>query len=514
MPFGWFLFLIVHLSGEHMELTRRNFMQISALLAGSVAAGQAWSLADTDAPAAQDAIGALVDFCLKTRYEDLPPEVVHITRTQIMDTIGIMLPSRDQDGVRQLRELTQEEGGKPESRIFGTNSRVPLENAARLNASMGHALEFDDTYEKSLMHTSVVTIPVALTVSDMVGGVSGKELIATVASATEVACRLSRVGSPGVSPFIVGWDPTPLYGYIVSSMVVSRLLKLTREQAIAATGLAYHQMGGNAQGSIEGTLAKRMGPGFATYGGVISARLAQRGVFGPTHVLEGIKGLFKQYHGGKYSRDDLLGGLGKTYAAPDITPKPYPCCRGGHNAIDATLELVKASNIKPADVERITIYNPPAEFMLLDSPVEKKQKPATIIEAQFSNPWMVAAALQDREVGLRHFTPDALKRADLLALTQRIQTVEDKSLFLPGAPGGVRVEIVTKGGKTHTKQLTYAKGDPKNPMTQEEFAKKFMDCTETAGMSRTQATALMQRIQKLEGEADVAAIVTAMVVKG
>lgn len=495
-----------------MELTRRSFIQLSALLSGGFATGQAWSLAGGEAPA-PDAINALVDFCMRTRYEDLPPEVVRLTKTQILDTIGIALPARGQDGIRQLRDLTLEEGGRPQSRIWGTNKRVPVEDAARLNASMAHTLEFDDTYEKSLMHTSVMTIPVALTVADMIGGVSGKELITAVAAGTEVACRLSRAGSPGVSPFIVGWDPTPMYGYVTAALVAGRLMGLKREQMVAATGLAYHQLAGNAQGSIEGTLAKRMGPGFATYGGLLSARLAQRGVFGPQHVLEGIKGLFKQYHGGKYSRDSLLNGLGTEYAVFDITPKPYPSCRGGHNAIDATLELVKAANIKSDDVERVTIYNPPAEFMLLDSPIEKKQKPATVIEAQFSNPWMVAAALKDREVALRHFTPEALKRADLLALTQRMQTAEDKSLFLPGAPGGVRVEIVTRNGKTHTKQLTYAKGDPKNPMTSEEFVRKFFDCTDTAGMSRAQATSLMQRIQKLEGEADVAAIVTTMAIK-
>jgi 2-methylcitrate dehydratase PrpD len=495
-----------------MELTRRSFIQISTLLAGSWATGQVWSQTNV-ATQAPDAIQALVDFCLRTRYEDLPAEVVRATKNQILDTIGIALPARNADGIRQLRELTTEEGGTPQSLIWGTQQRIPVEMAARLNASMAHALEFDDTYEKSLMHTSAVSIPVAFAVADLIGGVSGKELIAAVATGTEVACRLSRVGSPGVSPFIVGWDPTPLYGYLTAAMVAGRLMGLTREQMIAAAGLAYHQSAGNAQASIEGTHAKRMGPGFAAYGGLLSARLAKRGLSGPQHVLEGIKGFYKQYHAGKYARDSLLNGLGTDFAVFDISPKPYPSCRGGHNAIDATLELVTGADLKPADVERITIYNAPAEFTLLDSPLEKKQKPQSIIEAQFSNPWMVAAAVQDREVALRHFTTQALQRADLLALTQRMQTVEDKELFLPGAPGAVRVEILTKGGKTHVKQTTYAKGDPKNPMTPQEFRKKFSDCADSAGMSRAQSAAVMQRILKLEDEKNVSMLVSALAIK-
>jgi 2-methylcitrate dehydratase PrpD len=178
----------------------------------------------------------------------------------------------------------------------------------------------------------------------------------------------------------------------------------------------------------------------------LSARLAKHGVFGSDHVLEGVKGLFKQYHGGKYSKEALLGDLGTSYAGPAIAPKPYPCCRGGHVAIDATLDLVKSHDIRPGDVERVTIYSPPAEMMLLGAPLEKKQNPRTIVEAQFSNPWMVAAAIQDREVGLRHFSPDALQRPDLKALARRMVTVEDKSLVRPdGGPGFVRLEITTRG---------------------------------------------------------------------
>src|SRR5690606_28782387 len=162
--------------------------------------------------------------------------------------------------------------------------------------SMAAALEFDDTYEPSLMHASCVTIPVALAVADLTGKVSGKELIAAVATGTDAACRLSRAGSPGVSPFIVGWDPIPLYGFLAAALVAGRLMGLDRDQMVAAVGLAYHQLSGNAQASIDGTHAKRLGAGFAGYGGLMSARLAQHGVFGSFHVLEGSKGLFKQYH--------------------------------------------------------------------------------------------------------------------------------------------------------------------------------------------------------------------------
>lgn len=507
-----------------METKRRKFVQLSALIASSWAAVPAWAMLESAAmgkpgePGARgesvpDAIYMLVDYCLGTRYEDLPAEVVALTRTQILDTVAVALPALEADGIKQLYAWSSETGGKEESLILGTKVRMPAEKAARLNAAMAAALEFDDTYEPSLIHASCVTIPTALAVADLVGGVSGKELIAAVATGTDAACRLSRAGSPGVSPFIVGWDPTPMYGFLAAALVAGRLMGLTREQMVAAVGLAYHQLSGNAQASIDGTHAKRLGAGFAAYGGVMSARLAKRGVFGSPHVLGGIKGLFKQYHGGKFAEEALLGGLGSRFAGLDIAPKPYPCCRGGHVAIDGVLDIVKVNRLKADDVEQVTIYSPPAEMMLLGAPLEKKQNPKTIVEAQFSNPWMVAVAIQDREVGLRHFSEAALQRADLRALARRIVTVEDKSLVRPdGGPGYVRLELKVRDGKTHTRLVKFAKGDPKNPMTPEEYKKKVFECTDAAGMQRAQADRLMARILNLEAESDVSALNVAMAV--
>lgn len=500
-----------------METNRRKFVKLSALMAAGWAANPAWSFpGQAGAPGAgplPDAIYALVDHCRNTRYEALPAEVVTATRTQILDTVAVALPALGADGIRQLYEVSRESGGRGESRVLGTDVRLPLETAARLNAAMAAALEFDDTYEPALMHASCVTIPVALAVADFTGRVSGKELIAAVAAGTDAACRLSRAGSPGVSPFVVGWDPTPMYGILAAALVAGRLMGLTREQMVAAVGLAYHQLSGNAQAAVDGTDAKRLGAGFAAYGGVLSARLAKRGVIGTDHVLQGVKGLFKQYHGGKYSEEALLGGLGSRFAGLDIAPKPYPCCRGGHVAIDGILELVKANDLKAGDIESVTIYSPPAEMMLLGAPLEKKRNPQTIVEAQFSNPWMAAAAIQDRAVGLRHFSAASLRRADLRALAGRVFTVEDKSLVRPdGGPGFARVELVTRAGKKLDKLVKFAKGDPRNPMTPDEYRDKVFECTDAAGMKRAQAERLVARFRQLEAEPDVAALNAALAI--
>lgn len=143
---------------------------------------------------------ALVDFFLQTQYADLPADVVEATKTQILDTVAVALPALHEDGIHQLYAMAKASGGKGESLVLGTNVRLPAEQAARLNAAMAATLEFDDTYEPSLMHASGVVIPTALSTADWVGNISGKELITVVALGNDVTCRLSRAGSPGMSP--------------------------------------------------------------------------------------------------------------------------------------------------------------------------------------------------------------------------------------------------------------------------------------------------------------------------
>jgi 2-methylcitrate dehydratase PrpD len=446
-----------------------------------------------------DAVVTLVEHCLQTTFDMLPGPVVAATKNQILDTLGIALAGGDQSGARQLRDFTLEMAGKPEARIWGTDVRVPAQDAARVNATMSHALDYDDTHEASFVHPSVITIPAALATTDMLGDVTGEEVITAVALGVDIACRLAGSARPGVSGFEHGWHNTTLYGYFASAVVAGKLMGLTRDQLVSALGIAFHQVSGNSQAHVDGALTKRVGPGFASYGGLLSARLAQRGIQGATGVFEGMRGFFHQYHGNHYSREVLFEGLGRSFAGTEVAFKPWPSCRGSHTAADAALALVAEFQVPVDQVEAITIFNGPGEFPLLAAPLAKKQNPESVVDAQFSNPWIVAAALVDHKVALEHFTPAAIQRADLRAVTGRIQTVEDQTLVRPGGgPGPTRLEVRLKGGRMIDKTVAYAKGEPNNPMSPAEFQQKFLDCTHLAGMTTGQAQELLGSINRLE----------------
>ncbi|MCW1400902.1 MmgE/PrpD family protein [Novosphingobium sp. MW5] len=480
-------------------------------LAGSLSAGLAAPAPARAAAETEDAIQPLVRHMLQTRLEDLPVAALATTRAQLRDAVGVALAGHGEDGARQLRELGAVIGGKGESVVWGSGLRLPSHDAARINAVMTHALEYDDTFGPGFLHPSAIIFPAALAVADMVGGVSGHELLAATTLANDIACRLSIAGQPGIDGFAVGWHNTTLVGYLSSALVAGRLMRLSLEQLVHAAGIAAHQAAGNAQSHIDSALTKRMGPGFASAAGVFAARLAARGVTGPGGVLEGRKGWFAQYHKGNYSRDLLLGGLGRDYPGAEMSFKPWPSCRGSHTSADAALQIAAALGGRRQAIRRIVIRNGPAEWGFLSAPIERKRRPVTPVEAQFSIPWVVAAALTDGKLSIAHFAPDALRRADLLAMAERIETVEDAALANPsGGPGQAIVEVTLANGEVLKRHAVAAKGDPGVPMSAAEVAAKFADCPAYAGLPPSRRAQLIELLEGVDGLPDVSRLTGAM----
>lgn len=489
-------------------LDRRLFIA-GSLSAGLAAPTPAW--AEAGAAAEPDAIQPLAAHLLQTRFEDLPASALATTRAQLHDAVGVALAGHNEDGAHQLRELGTVVGGKGESVVWGSALRLPSHDAARINAVMTHALEYDDTFGPGYLHPSAIIFPAALAVADMVGSVSGRELLTAVTLVNDIACRLSIAGQPGVDGFAIGWHNTTLVGYLSSALVAGRLMRLDREKLVHAAGIAAHQAAGNAQSHIDSALTKRMGPGFASAAGVMAARLAARGITGPRGVLEGKRGWFAQYHKGIFSRDLLLGRLGRAYPGVAMSFKPWPSCRGSHTSADAALQIAAALGGRGSAIQRIVIRNGPAEWSFLSAPLERKRRPATTVEAQFSIPWVVAAALTDGKLGFAHFEPEALDRADLAAMAARIETVEDAALANPaGGPGQAIVEVTLADGRVLKRHVVAAKGDPDVPMSAAEVTAKFSDCLDYAGLAPRRQAHLRELLGGVDGLTDVARLTAAM----
>jgi len=257
--------------------------------------------------------------------------------------------------------------------------------------------------------------------------------------------------------------------------MAGRIMGLDKEKMVNALGIAYHQCAGNLQSVNDGALTKRMGPGLAAKGGITAALMAERGITGAKNSLEGKFGLFNLYHGGDYDASILTDGLGKRFEVENTGFKPYPCCGHTHAFIDATLSLMSRHNIKADQVRDIMVYGGESGYALC-VPLEVKRAPRTIVDAQFSVPWTVATALVKGKVSLEDFTEEAIKREDVLEISRKVTGQLDPSLNRH-AVGPGRVTIVTKAGAEYTEEVEYSLGSPERPMTFDDCAGKFRECS-------------------------------------
>jgi len=443
-----------------------------------------------------------------TQFGDLPAGVVDATKKEILDLLGVALGGADQPGATHVCALVKEWGGKEESSLIGSPQKVPAPHAAQANATMAHALDFDDVHEAAVMHPGIASIPVVLAVGEAVGRLPGREMIAATALGVDMMCRLALATTPGKSPIALGWHLTSVFGYMGAAAVAARILGLDEEGTVNAIGIGYHQSGGNGQCVKDGALAKRLGPGFAVRGGIAAALMARAGVTGAKNSLEGEWGFYRQYAGGDYGSEALTAGLGERFEGVNVAIKPYPCCRGIHPAIDAALALRAEMNLRAGDIRDIVLAVTDAHMALLCQPLESKKSPRSPVDAQFSIPWGVASALLGGRAGLDDFSEQAVGNPAVLELTRKMRVEVDNTLHKPG-PEPTRVTVTTRDGKTFSKVVQNPLGSLERPMSFDNCARKFRDCARKLDPAKAEnVIELVGRLERLEDALEIIRLLT------
>ncbi|OGO19579.1 MAG: hypothetical protein A2Z15_07580 [Chloroflexi bacterium RBG_16_50_11] len=420
------------------------------------------------------AINDFVKSFVNTRYEDIPADAVAAVKQEVLDSLATALGGSSKAGVGELVDMVKEWGGSKQSTIIAYRIKCPAPNAAQVNGTMIHALDYDDGHQTALVHIGCVTVSTAFAAAERMGKVNGKEFITAIALGGDFMSRLGLSSRPGSSALSAGWHPTTLFGFLGAAAVAGRIFGFDEEKMINALGLAYHQCGGAGSGVADGALAKRMGPGLAAKAGITSALMAERGITGERDPLEGRTGLFNTYMGGDYDPKVLTADLGKRFEVINIGDKPYPCCGLTHACIDAALALKSKYDIKVDKINEITAYGGQSIFGL-SQPPEVKQNPRTITDAQFSVPWVVAVALVNGKVTVDDFTNESIKRTEILEVARKVSGKLVPEMNRHGVgPGGVIIKM--KDGMDYKEEVEHCLGSVVRPMTFEDVTKKFREC--------------------------------------
>ncbi len=453
-----------------------------------------------------DAIYSFVENFAAIRYEDLQPPVVEAVKGEVLDSLACALGGSSKAGVVELLDIVKEWGGKEQSTVIAYDIKCPTPNAAQVNCTMVHALDYDDGHPKALVHTGCTTVPTCLAVAERMGGISGKELITTIALGVDLMARLSLASRPGSDLLTVGYHPTAFYGYLGAAAMAARIMGLNKGQMINALGIAYHQCAGNMQCIHDGALTKRMGPGFASRGGIMAALLAEKGITGARNCLEGKAGLFNVYHGGDYDIRILTNNLGKRFEAENIGFKPYPCCGHTHATIDAILSLRSKYAIEADLVEAVNVDCGGAAYAMC-VPEEAKRSPKNIVDAQFSIPWAAATALVKGKVTIEDFTEKAIENNKILQISQKVTGRLDPALTRHGV-GPARVSVRMKNGAEYSEYVEFCLGSVERPMTLNDCVRKFRECypSSVRPLAAEKAEKVIEMILHLEDMKDATEI--------
>lgn len=421
-----------------------------------------------------DAIFDFVNNFTSTRYKEIPSAAIEAAKKEVLDSLATALGGSAKAGVRELVDIVKEWGGNEQSTIIAYGIKCPAPNAAQVNATMIHALDYDDGHPAAQVHIGCVAVSTCFAVAERMGGTGGKEFITALALGADFLSRLGLASRPGSSLMKSGWHPTALCGYLGAAAMAGKIMGLDREKMANALGIAYHQCAGNSQCINDGALTKRMGPGLAAKGGITAALMAERGITGARNSLEGEFGMFNLYHGGDYDVKILTADLGKRFEGVNIGDKPYPCCGFSHPFIDAILSLRSRYDIKAEQVRNIIAYGGEPAYSIC-VPLEVKRTPRNIVDSQFSVPWAIATALVKGKVSLEDFTEEAIRSEDVLKISQKVTGELDPALSRHGVGPG-RVKIVMKDGVEYTEEVEYFLGSPERPMTFEDCIAKFKEC--------------------------------------
>ena len=437
-------------------------------------------------------------------YKHLSQDAVYQAKRFLLDSIGCALGGYQQHDVRIALEVLDDIAGRGPATVIATGQRIDPVSASLANALMIRCMDYNDIYWKQDPSHPSDIFPAAIACCERAKS-DGKELIVGLVLGHEFEMRFCEAAFPGIRER--GWHHATLTAF-VSPIVAGRALHLGWEQIQHAVGISasrHATLGAVTAGKL--TMMKNTVDPMATQSGVLAALLAEKGYTGPEHVVDGKEGLTHIF-GPEWKLNFLTDGLGESWRITQCGMKAFPTEALTHTPISAVLDLVKSNDLKPDQVVKIQIRSLARAADILSDP--SKYDPHTKETADHSLPYVIAAALAERQVTPVQFTMAKIMSPAIRAQLKKVEVVADPEIekVFP-ALQRVIVNISTVDGRTFTKQLDYPKGDPRNPLSDAEVEEKFAALAEGV-LSPAAQKKLKDAIWNLEKTSSVSKLMALM----
>ena len=438
----------------------------------------------------------LAQHIVAMRADAMPAAALAWSKVGLLDTVGVTLAGAREEATRIVAEVLASPSTGP-SLVFGGDHRIGPLDAALINGTAAHVLDYDNATNTMFGHASATMMPALIAAGEAFGG-SGRDLLAAHVAGFEAGARLGR--GLNMHHYEKGWHPTSTLGVFAVAAACAHFLKLNEGQTATAMGMATSLAAGIKANF--GTMTKPLHVGQCARAGLMAALLARKGFTANHSALEHKQGFFNVFNGaGTFDAEKIFDNWGAPLdiVSPGACYKQYPCCASTHAAVDAALELRKqitesSGGIDAAQIIRVESWTSTQRLAHTNRPL-----PASSLDAKFSVQYCVARALLDGRVQFEDLEGDAYCEPRVVDLLHRTHaTPFTEGAFASGNHVGAEVTVTLVDGRTFSAKIAKPLGRTSaNPVSDAGMMAKFESCAARA-LPMAQVKQVAQAIETFE----------------
>ncbi|PYI80380.1 MAG: 2-methylcitrate dehydratase [Verrucomicrobia bacterium] len=434
----------------------------------------------------------LADFVRRASYEDISAKAREQLKLHILDSLGCAIGALNGEPIRHVRDHINDFGGHPQCALIASGKTSP-DRAAFYNSALVRYLDFNDSYfaKGEACHPSdnLGAVLAAAEYADR----SGRELLAALAVAYQVQCRLSDEAPVRAK----GFDHTTQGAYAAAAGIAKALAldENKTANAIAICGTAYNALRVTRTGALSHW--KGLASANTAFGCTHGTFLAMHGITGPREVFEGNKGF----------KESIAGQFDINWAEEDLERvtrtilKKYNAEIHAQSAVEGALELRAQHAVSASDIESVQIDIFDVAFHIIGGGEEGDKTVVRTKEAtDHSLPYMIAVALLDGQLLPEQYELARITRNDVQLLLRKVtvRAVETYSQRFPDQHA-CKVTIQLKNGGSLIREKTAYEGFHTNPMRWETVAAKFERLSDqrTSSALRRQLIDVIHQLESL-----------------
>lgn len=421
---------------------------------------------------------------------DIPDRVVKQFKRCLLDYLSATYAGAQilKEKGNKLIKLLDDNSGR--ASVLGFNKKTSVENAAFINGLSSHIAELDDGVISGIVHPGAPVFSALLPLAQA-KNIDSKDFIKGVIVGYEVSVRLSNAIQPSHKKR--GYHATGTCGMIGVALGVATMLRFTKLQMKDTLSAAAVGASGSLKVLENDSELKPLNVARAAHDGILVAYVALSGFKGPDDVLSGNAGFISMMS----DTWDLsyLKPNDNEFAIEKVYMKPYAACRYCHPSIDAVIELKNSQEISIEDIREINI----ATYYWAVANHDHTQING-VSSAKMSIPYSVAVTLATGKAGIKEFSMKYINDPDISKLTKKVSISSDEELTsqFPEKNPAV-LEIITNEGKKLVVRTDNPKGDPENPLSDEEIKDKLLGSLDEL-MSNDTKNRLLESVWDIENQ--------------